>query len=142
MKREIVYIGLFAILFIIACGDIEKTSDIKSFDTNLYGTWVSNDPSVYSGTLEIDFDHITIKGYSENQTQSGKDDSVRPFRNFTKGIPLKGYSEDGKLFIQDSGVLQEGIPYTYWEESPPPDYNKSKFLRFTFSNRVERLQKE
>jgi len=142
MKRTFVYIGLFVILFITACGEIEKKDDIKKFDTNLHGTWVSNDDSVYSGTLEIDFDRITIKGYCEDQTKQGENDSKRPLNNFTKNIPLKGYSEDGKLFIQDSGAFQEGIPYTYWEESPPPVYNKIKFLKFTFGVREEKLQKQ
>ena len=141
MKRIFVCVGLFAILFMTACGDLRETSDIKSFDINLRGTWVSNDKSVYSGALEIDFDRITITGYLAEQTPSGGNDVNRPFRNFTKDIPLKGYSEDGKLFIQDSGVLQEGIPYTYWEgDSLPPDYKKIKFLSFTFSDRVEKLQ--
>ena len=142
MKRIFACVGLLTILFITACGDIKETNDIKSFEAKLRGTWGSNDASVYSGTLEIDFDRITITGYSEIQaSQVGGDDNRRPFKNFTKDIPLKGYSEGGKLFIQDGGVLQEGIPYNYWEGGgSSPDYKKTKFLEFTFSDRVEKLQ--
>jgi len=139
MKITTVIAALLATFFIAACDVI---SDIKSFDYTLQGTWVSNDSSKYSGSLEIDYDRITITGYSEGQTSSGEDDNRRPFKNFTKGIALKGYSEEGKIFIEDGGSLQEGIPYTYWEESPPPDYKKFKFLRFTFGGRVEKLQNQ
>jgi hypothetical protein len=64
----------------------------------------------------------------------------RPSKGFTRGIALKGYSEEGKIYvIEDSGLIQEGIPYHYWE-SPSPDY--IKFLRFTFGSRFETLQKQ
>jgi len=133
---------LLAVFFIAACDVISGTSDIKKFDNALQGTWVSNDPSKYSGSLEIGYDRITITGYSEGQTPSGENDNRRPFKDFTKGIALKGYSEEGKIFIEDGGFLQEGIPYFYWAESPPADYKKIKFLRFTFGDRVETLQNQ
>jgi len=44
--------------------------------------------------------------------------------------------------IEDGGILQTGIPYTYWEDYPPPDYKRKQFIRFTFGNRQETLQKE
>ena len=112
------------------------------FDSSLQGTWGSNDPAVYSGTLVIGYDRITIKGYNEGQTPSGGNDNNRPFKGFTKGIALKGYSEEGEIYIEDGGLLQEGIPYTYWDDSPPPSYMKIKFLRFTFGSRAETLQNQ
>jgi hypothetical protein len=36
--------------------------------------------------------------------------------------------------------VQQGIPYTYWYNNPPPDFRKVKFIRFTFGNRDETLQ--
>jgi len=131
---------LFA-LFIMACNGTANTGgNTKIFAYELRGTWVSNDPSVYKGTLKIDTDRITITDYSENQTPSGQDDNRRPFKNFTKNIALKGYSDGGKIFIEDYGMLQEGIPYTYWEENPSPYNKKTKFINFTFGGRDEKLQ--
>jgi hypothetical protein len=113
-----------AALFITACGGLTGTgTPAKSFDYDLQGTWVSNDPTVYSGKLVIGSDRITITGYSENQTKPPPDgdDSKRPFKGFSKSIALKGYSEEGKILIEDSGQLQEGIPYIYQkDESYPP----------------------
>jgi len=145
MKKGIIIVYLCIISFFINCdGQVYDTIDIeeKEFDTKLHGKWTSNDPTIYSGTLEIDFYSIIIKGYGENQTPSSGNDSNRPFRKFTKNIPLKGYSEEGKFFIEDNGFLQDGIPYTYWEvdNSVPPDYKITKFISFTFSDRIEKLQ--
>jgi predicted small secreted protein len=145
MKKNTVIAVLLAAFFVAACDGISGiggTSDIKSFNYALQGTWASNDSGIYSGSLKIDHDRITIRGYSEGQTPFGGNDNNRPFKNFTKGIALKGYSEEGKIFIEDAGSLQEGIPYTYWEETPPPAYKKLKFLRFTFGGRVETLQNQ
>ena len=148
---------LLAAFFIVACVWEPSDTNSNSFAYDLQGTWVSNDPSIYSGTLVIDNNRITITGYSESQTPSGGNDDSRPFKNFTKGAALKGYSEEapsgevppeegtykvGHIFIQDAGILQSGIPYTYWDDSPPPDYRKIKFLRFTFGDRVETLQNQ
>jgi hypothetical protein len=129
---------LLVALLIVSCGTSTGTSDIKRFDDKLQGTWVSDDPSVYNGTLVIGYDRITITGYGESQTPAvGGDDNKRPFKGFTKGVALKGYSEDGKLFIEDKGQLQEGVPYTYWETNSSP---KQKFLEFNFGGRDETLQ--
>jgi len=127
-----------------ACGVASGSSRIKNFDYELQGTWVSNEASaIYQGTLIIGNDRITINGYGEEQTLhplEGGDDNKRPFKNFTKGTPLKGYSEEKNIFIEDGGMVQESIPYIYWDDSPPPDYKKVKFLRFTFGGRIETLQ--
>ena len=142
MKILAVFAGLLTAFFILACDSNPETGNNKKFDYDLQGTWVSNDPGRYSGTLVIDYNRITITGYSEKQTPLGEDDNKRPFRDFTKGIALKGYAEEGKFFIEVGGLLQEGIPYTYWEENPPPDYPGRKFLRFTFGNRSETLENQ
>ena len=144
MKGFAACIGLLAAFFIVACD--WEVSGIKNFDYDLRGTWESNDPSVYSGKLVIDYDRITIIGYDGSQTQNqpglDKDDNKRPFKEFVKGIALKGYSEGGKIFIEDGGLLQEGIPYTYWDDNPPPSYKKIKFLRFNFGGRAETMQSQ
>jgi hypothetical protein len=142
---------LAAVLSISAC-DWEWENDEKNnFASHLQGTWVSNDPSVYDGTLEITFTHITITGYSESQTPNpGGNDAQRPFRNFTKRVSLNGYSEDepgtngrieGQIFIEDVGVLQAGIPYTYWYTSASQGFSRTHFLRFSFGDRDETLQR-
>jgi len=137
MKIFAVCAGLLAAFFIVACGNDTGTR----FDYHLQGTWISNESdAIYSGALEITSDRITITGYGENQTPPRGDDNNRPFKGFTKGTALKGYSEEGKFFIEDIGMLQEGIPYTYWETDKKSDYRKQKFLSFTFGSRIETLK--
>jgi len=133
---------LLAALFAAACNWEYMPVDSNTFDTKLRGTWESNDPSVYSGTLVIEYSRITISGYFENQTPfPGGDDNRRPFKDFTRGVSLKGYSEEGHIFIEDGGVLQAGIPYTYWEDTYEYGYTQRQFLRFTFGGRQETLVK-
>jgi len=107
---------IFLCSFFIAACDWESTGggtgNYKRFDWDLHGTWKTNDPeSRYTGTLEITYNRITITGYSEIQTPtSGGNDMERPFRGFTKNIALEGYTEEGKIFITDAGIVQEGLP--------------------------------
>ncbi|MDR2923412.1 MAG: hypothetical protein LBU85_08745 [Treponema sp.] len=134
-----VCIVLVSVLFIISCGELSSSADVKSFDNVLHGTWKSNgESSVYSGTLKIDFDTITIDGYWEKQTPlENGNDNERPFRGYPKRVPLKGYSEEGKIFIDYGGAVN-GIPYIYTETGAyPPKY---KLLEFTFGGREEILQ--
>jgi len=133
MKAIKTAVPLWLLMAITSCGGISGSGDIKRFDYRLEGTWVSNDPSVYSGALEISYDRITITGYAENQTPKDEDDSRRPFRQFIKGAALKGRSEEGKIFIEDGA--QEGIPYTFSTAA-----DGKKFLRFTFGGRDEILE--
>jgi hypothetical protein len=133
---------LLAALFAAACEWEPLPVDTNVFDTKLRGTWVSTDPSVYSGTLTIENKYITISGFFESQTPiPGGDDNRRPFRDFTRGVPLKGYSEEGYIFIEDGGVLQSAIPYIYWEDSHQSGYTQRQFLRFNFGDRQETLIK-
>ena len=138
MKFFNVLLSLLIVFFVTACDYNGGTSDYKSFDYELQGTWESNDKTVYSGKLEITSFRITITGYYESQTQNqpelSKNDNKRPFKDFTKGTTLTGYSEEGKIFIEDGGQLQEGIPYTCWE-----GYS-GRFLSFDFGGRKETLQ--
>jgi len=116
-----------------------EASASKSFDSKLRGKWVSNDPTgSYNGSLVIDSGTITIDGYEKGQTPYKGDDNKRPFRDFPRGEPLKGYSEEGKIFIEyGSGSTRDGIPYTYTPEEYP---NKVKFLEFVFGGEKEILQ--
>jgi hypothetical protein len=104
----------------------------------LRGTWVSNEAGLYSGSLKIDYDTITIDGYGEDWTSLVGDDSKRPFKDFPKRIPLKGYSEEEKIFIEYGETAQNGIPCIYTETSSYPD--EYKLLEFTFGGRKEILQ--
>ena len=133
---------LLAALLVAACEWEGLSADSQTFAYDLRGTWVSTDPSVYSGKLTIEYNRITISGYFEGQTPiPGGDDNRRPFKDFTRGVPLKGYSEEGYIFIQDGGVLQSAIPYTYWEDNSQSGYTRWQFLRFTFGGRQETLVK-
>ena len=132
-----VFIILLSSLSISSCGGM-ATGDYKSFDSKLRGTWVSNETGLYSGSLKIDFDTITIDGYAEDWTSMVGDDSRRPFRDFPKRVPLKGYSEDGKIFIEYGEFAQDGITYVYTELGSYP--KKYKLLEFSFGGRKERLQ--
>ena len=126
---------MLPILFIIACGNTGPSSGYGTFDWELRGTWVSNDPSVYDGTLIIDYNTITIMGYFGFQTPPNGDDMQRPFKDFTKETALSAYTEGGFLFILDANEWQEGIPYIYYTT----DYGRKKHLRFTFGGRQETL---
>ena len=131
-------------LLIASCGEYSGGyGSAKSVDYQLQGTWKSNDydSAVYKGTLVITYNRITINGYGEDQTPLLGSDSSRPFKNFTKGTPLKAYTEEGSIFIEDGGALQAGVPYIYWDDYSPPDYKHKQFLRFIFGTRQETLQK-
>jgi hypothetical protein len=121
----------------------------------LQGTWRTNgyNSSKYYGSLEIDYNYITINGYGETQTAIGDDENQRPFKDYIKELPIKGYSIEetktsdrieGQLFIQDGGVFtEEGIPYVYWTTTAnSPEYQRIHFLRFSFGGRIETLVKE
>jgi len=131
MKIFTICAVLSAVFFLASCGDIEES---PHFESRLEGTWKSNDSSVYSGTLKINYKQITITGYLEDQTPLLGNDNQRPFKSFTKDIALKGYSEDGKIFIEDRGLVQEGIPYVYFIAGI------EKLLSFTFGGRTETLK--
>jgi hypothetical protein len=144
MNRNILAIVLlpaFCFLLVFSCDWKPGSSDYKSFDYDLQGTWETNESdSRYTGMLVIDYNRITITGYGESQTPVfGGSDVERPFRNFTKGVPISGYSKDGKIFIEDSGIVQEGIPYTYYYS---PDLTEVGFLRFDFGGRAQTLRKQ
>jgi hypothetical protein len=72
-----------------------------------------------------------------------------PFRHFTPGVSLKGYSvkgevitntsREGEIFIYDRGSLQDGISYHYWENYTS-DYKRQRFLTFYFGDYNETLK--
>ena len=82
-------------LFFAAC----ELGDYNGFSYELQGTWVSTtivpftNNSPYGGLI-ITFDTITITGYSPEYTMYlSFPDSQRPFKDFTREIPRKSYSE-------------------------------------------------
>jgi hypothetical protein len=132
----IVIIVLLSAFFLSACGDGSGSPGTsKSFNWDLRGTWVSSDPSVYDGAIESDFNTIKITGYNESQTPLLGNDNQRPFKNVVKGINIKGYSEEGKIYIE--GFSAEGIPYQMVTSAT---YPFEKRLRFTFYGRDEILK--
>ena len=130
---------LLAALFLNTCDGLMTDVDSKTFDRKLRGIWVSNDPGgIYSGSLKITSDTITIDGYREDQTTQNGDDSNRPFKDIPKGKSFKGYSEDGKIFFEYGYASQDGIPYVYTEGGK---YQQEfKLLEFTFGGRKEILE--
>jgi hypothetical protein len=80
---------------------------------------------------------MTISGYGADWTSVLGDDTKRPFKDYPKDVSLKGYSEEGKIFIEFGGALNS-IPYTWTEAGSYP--NKYKYLDFEFGGRKERLK--
>ena len=140
----ILFLALCSLLVSCDWEGWESGSGYKSFDYNLQGSWVTNDPdSIYSGALEITFDRITITGYGESQTVvPWGNDAERPFRTFIKGVALKAYSEEGHIYIENAGIVQAGIPYVYWLNDAPYSYERIEFLTFDFGGRQETLRKQ
>jgi len=136
-KSFVIIIILLIPLFFSTC-DLPTTDDSMSFDKKLRGTWVSNDPGLYSGSLKITSNTITIDGYGEDWTSIVGDDSKRPFKDIPKRKPIKGYSEDGKIFIEYGDTAQDGIPYVYNEGGKYPQ--EYKLLEFNFGGRKEILE--
>jgi len=149
MKNQTVYaeknrrlaVLLLCSLLLFSC-DLDK---YKGFDYDLQGTWETNSTGEYSGTLLISYDTITINGYKPNTIYEiliGTE-QCRPFKDFTKDTLLEGYAEDGKIFIKDAGIIQEGLPYVYYLGAYSPSENKRpEFLRFNFGGRDETLRKQ
>jgi hypothetical protein len=141
-KRFFLYFALcsFATLC-LCCRDAlySHPENRNTFSNDLLGKWVSNGVSnqtvVYSGTLVIDYETITIDGYGEDWASILGDDSKRPFVGFPRRAALKGYSQEGKIFIINYANGQNGIPYKYSEEGSYPD--RKKFLSFDFGGRTE-----
>ena len=146
------FFAFLCLLLIAACDwdTDDRTGNYQRFDWDIQGTWKTNESeSRYTGTLVIDYNRITITGYGETQTPAqGGNDTERPFRNITKNTPLEGYTEEQEatgqkiILIKDAGTWQEAIPYIYWYDYPPTDFEKVEFLRFTFGNRQETLRKQ
>jgi len=127
---------LLAAFLVTSCEWEWEPGSYYSFDYKLQGTWESVDKSVYSGGLIITYNTFKIVGYYENQTNFGHPPSNRPFREFSKDIPFKGYSEDGRIFIEHRGMIQS-MPYFYYSYN----YGHDERLEFYFGNRKEELKK-
>jgi len=146
IKFLAIIIALLSLLFLDTCDGLMTDADTKSFGKKLRGTWNSNDPGKYWGSLKITSDTITIDGYGESQTPLDGDDSRRPFKDIPKGKPFKGYSEvmlkgppeEGKIFFEYGYAAQDGIPYVYTEGGKYP--NEYRILEFTFGDRKEILE--
>jgi hypothetical protein len=109
----------------------------KFTDTKLRGTWESTATSLYSGSLLIGMDTITITGDLESQTPpewNGGDDAKRPFSNIAKNAPYPCYTEEGTLFIETVGAVR-GFPFVYSTSGT------ERYLRFTFGGREEALKR-
>ena len=138
------YFLVFVILlfaFSLSACDYEPSShdpsSSKYFAWDLREIWESETRSIYQGEIEITYNTIKITGYYEDQTPPplfGGNDNERPFRTIPKGTALKGYSEDGKIFIE--GYASGGIPYDLQKVGA---YPYTKILSFEFSGRTEIL---
>jgi hypothetical protein len=139
MKKRLNHAALsaFLLVFVLVLAGCGETSPGGVFDMKLRGTWETHDPEIYgySGTLVIDWNTITISGY--DQEYYSLKEAERPFKDITKNIPRKGYTEEGKIYIDDFG-WKEGIAYEY-DGGMSPNY--IKLLRFNFAGRNETLRK-
>jgi len=140
--RQSVLLPLFISLLLFSCGGYIPGTGGHKVDYDLQGEWESSDGSVYNGSLTITYDSVKISGYSEGQTKPPRDDNERPFKGFTKNTALKAYTEEGFMYIEDFGIVREGIPYSYWESALQSDHTRKQLLRFTFGGREEELKKK
>jgi hypothetical protein len=139
MKKRMTYTALSALLLVFAvlpAGCDGMIGDGDFFEAKLRGTWETHDPidPYYRGTLVIDLNTIKITGYEPKPYYF--DDPQRPFKNIIKNVSCEGYSEDGKIYINDLG-WKEGIAY---DVGTYPD--NVKILRFNFGTGVETLRKK
>jgi len=133
----IICIILLTALVLSACDWEPGAGNNNYFEYRLQGTWETNSPSFNADfvTLEIDFDSITITIDDYYVWPGDRDDPRRPFKDFTKNFPLKGYSEkidnnSGIIYIEDFGVLYE-VPYQY-NSSYNSSFDMVEILRFDF----------
>jgi hypothetical protein len=126
-----------ALLVAAGCDGSGGTYTNKFVDSRLRGTWESTDTSLYSGSLVIGVDTVTVTGCGEAQTPpewNGGDDAKRPFRNFAKNAPYPCYTADGTLFIETAGDMP-GFPFVYSTSGT------ERYLRFMFGGRDEALKR-
>jgi len=145
VKNRRLAVLLLCSLLLFSC-DLKSGSGnykYKGFDYDLQGTWETNSTGEYSGSLKISSDTITISGYAPNTMYEYTNGTgQRPFKDFTKNTPLEGYTEEGKIFIKDAGIIQEGLPYVYYLGAYSYSENEqAQFLRFNFGGREETLRK-
>ena len=133
---------LFA-LSLTSC-DWDSVTSGNRFEYNLQGTWVTHDEGErYTGRLVITYDRITITGFSQNQTPNWMgNDNERPFAQFIRGVALRGYSDEGRIYIEHMGTIQSGIPYLYWDSGYSWASDRVELLEFDFDGRQQILRKE
>jgi len=142
VKKIVFYIAVLLALLVVSC-DMDLSDSGQYFEYDLRGTWRSTGTFLYHGELIINYSSIIVNGYNIQF-----DDNL--FKNITPGVSLEGYSvkgesvnktsRKGEIFIYDSGSLQDGIPYLYWEGAYDENYIRPKFLTFYFGDKKETLK--
>jgi len=112
-KKIILYIVLLLAILMTAC-DLDG---IYSFEWRLHGTWDAISPSWPFGTLLITFDSINISGCI----------AFWAFNNIRRDSNLRGYSKDGRIFIQTFGEWQS-FPYRYERTLSGAEYMRIYFI--------------
>lgn len=133
---------IFLFPFFLSVCDITVSSggsggykNYKYFDFTLQEIWTSEYGSLYQGAIEITNNTIKITGYFESQTPVFGNDNQRPFKGIPRGIFLSGYSENGRIFVEN--YFPDGLPYRISNVGVYYPYTKE--LRFNFGGRDEAL---
>jgi len=136
------------LLCLTACGAMTY-GEYDSIHYDLQGTWESYDKSIYSGTLVIEYNKMTITGYSEGQVPAqGGNAAQLPFSGFSKGVPLTAYTEGhtrgntarAVFYIMNRGT---SVPVEYvYTKYTTSSYSYIERLVFTFAGREEELEKQ
>ena len=113
-----------------------STGSSQYFEWDLREVWVSQIGSIYQGEIEITYNTIRITGYPETQAQFPNNINQLPFRNIPKGVIHKGYSENGRIYIEN--YASDGISYKLDEVGAYYPY--TRILSFEFGGRTEILQ--
>jgi hypothetical protein len=119
MKKNVFMTLLWCVALVLAGCKGYTNGSGTSVPYDLRGTWERTEAtSSYvpgsgwqslKGTLVIKYNSVTISG------------PVSHLQGYTQDIALEAYTEDGLLYIKDTGEWKSPIPYSRWQSADRVD---------------------